>query len=317
MSKIRIIRYSGELQKIWDEFVSRSRNATFLFYRNYMDYHSDRFKDHSLLVYNDEKLIALFPANIEGEVLCSHCGLTYGGFLTNREMSVPLMLKTFEAFFEYCSKNGIEKVVYKTIPYIYSDVPSEEDSYALFYFGAELIRRQVSTTVFLEDYKLNYKRKNGYNKAIKSGIVLKESDDLKDFFEIVKVNLNNKYGVKPAHTYEEMSMLKERFPENIKFFGAYSNDELLGGAVVYQNKRTAHLQYLHVSENGKRYRTGDFIVVKLLSEIYKDYKFFDFGHSTEDGGKTLNENLIKFKESFGGFAVCYDVYSININKSNG
>ena len=46
-----------------------------------MDYHNDRFKDHSLMVFKDDKLIALLPANIVDFNLRSHQGLTYGGFL--------------------------------------------------------------------------------------------------------------------------------------------------------------------------------------------------------------------------------------------
>ena len=40
-----IIKYTPEYRQQWDAYVAKARNATFLFYRNYMDYHSDRFKD--------------------------------------------------------------------------------------------------------------------------------------------------------------------------------------------------------------------------------------------------------------------------------
>ena len=46
-----IRRYHTADQPLWDDYVSRARNATFLFYRAYMDYHADRFLDHSLMVY--------------------------------------------------------------------------------------------------------------------------------------------------------------------------------------------------------------------------------------------------------------------------
>ena len=72
------------MQQSWDEFVARSRNATFLHYRDYMDYHSDRFHDHSLIFLSDKgKIVALLPANAAGEALYSHQGLTYGGMLVS------------------------------------------------------------------------------------------------------------------------------------------------------------------------------------------------------------------------------------------
>lgn len=42
-------RYTPEDKSIWDKYVDKARNATFLFHRDYMDYHADRFRDHSLL----------------------------------------------------------------------------------------------------------------------------------------------------------------------------------------------------------------------------------------------------------------------------
>ena len=47
----RIVRYDATHHDEWNRSVAKARNATFLFYREYMDYHSDRFKDHSLLFY--------------------------------------------------------------------------------------------------------------------------------------------------------------------------------------------------------------------------------------------------------------------------
>ncbi|MDO4958531.1 MAG: GNAT family N-acetyltransferase [Prevotellaceae bacterium] len=61
---ISICRYTQNKQTEWDAFVKVSKNGTFLFLRAYMDYHSDRFTDHSLMYYNEKgKLIAVLPAN--------------------------------------------------------------------------------------------------------------------------------------------------------------------------------------------------------------------------------------------------------------
>ena len=39
---------------------------------------------------------------------------------------------------------------------------------------------------------------------------------------------------------------------------------------------------------------------------------FDFGVSTEQRGSYLNEGLIFQKEGFGGRAICYDTYAIDL-----
>ena len=80
-TRIEIQQYIPALRPEWDCFIANSRNGTFLFFRNYMDYHSDRFIDNSLLFRYKGKLIAVLPANREGDVLWSHQGLTYGGLV--------------------------------------------------------------------------------------------------------------------------------------------------------------------------------------------------------------------------------------------
>ena len=79
---IEIVRYTPDKAAEWDAFVRQSKNATFLFYRGYMDYHADRFADYSLMFYDKGRLCALLPANDGGDgTLWSHRGLTYGGLL--------------------------------------------------------------------------------------------------------------------------------------------------------------------------------------------------------------------------------------------
>lgn len=60
---IEIHRYTTAYHRDWNDFVSESSNSTFLFLREYMEYHADRFTDYSLLVYDGNKLLALLPAN--------------------------------------------------------------------------------------------------------------------------------------------------------------------------------------------------------------------------------------------------------------
>ena len=57
-----IKKYSPADRTAWDQFVKTSKNGTFLFERAYMDYHSDRFTDFSLLIFRKGRLYALLPA---------------------------------------------------------------------------------------------------------------------------------------------------------------------------------------------------------------------------------------------------------------
>ena len=42
-------RYAAAQRELWDQFIRESKNGTFLFMRDYMDYHQDRFVDFSAI----------------------------------------------------------------------------------------------------------------------------------------------------------------------------------------------------------------------------------------------------------------------------
>jgi hypothetical protein len=310
---MEVIKYKNEYKNEWDNFISKSKNSTFLFYRNYMDYHSDRFIDNSFMFYYKNKLIALLPANINNECLISHGGLTYGGLLTNQDISTSKVLNIFNSLKEYLQKSNIRKINYKTIPHIYHELPSEEDQYALFINNAQLIRRDVSSTISLANFACKSNKKSGARKAENNNVRIELSYELNDFFSIVNNGLREKYNVSAVHSPDEMKMLMSKFPENIKLWGAFKKDKIVAGAIVFETKKVVHTQYLSNSEEGKFLRAMDLLVISLL-DYYSDKKqWFDFGISTEDSGKYLNTNLIKLKEEFGASAINYDTYQWTLN----
>ena len=82
---ITLKKYSSEDKNQWDAFCDTAKNATFLFKRDFMDYHTNRFEDFSLLLYKEGVLLALLPANRLETTLYSHQGLTYGGFIVGKK----------------------------------------------------------------------------------------------------------------------------------------------------------------------------------------------------------------------------------------
>lgn len=302
--------YSPEMKSEWDAFVGASKNGLFLFFRDYMDYHHDRFEDHSIVVYRQNKLYALLPANISHDVLYTHQGLTFGGLIVNEHFTAAESLTIFKLINAYLRNEGIQKVVYKAIPWLYHQQPAEEDLYAIYRTtNAKLVARDISTTVRLDmPLAYNEMRNRGIKKALHHGIMVEESNRWTDFWEVLTTNLQTKYHVSPVHSLSEIRMLKARFPHNIRLFTAQQNSKVLGGTVVYEYGNVAHTQYISASLEGKKLHALDLLLDKLIHEVYQDKTWFDFGKSTEQQGTILNEGLIFQKESFGGRAVCYDWY---------
>jgi len=81
-------RYTSEFKDSWDHFIATAKNATFLFNRGFMDYHSHRFQDFSVLIYKDDQLYAVIPANVKESVVYAHQGLTYGSFVPGVRQSL-------------------------------------------------------------------------------------------------------------------------------------------------------------------------------------------------------------------------------------
>lgn len=309
-----IKKYTTEYKNIWNEFVKKSKNSHFLFQRDYMEYHSDRFEDFSIMIFgNNDKLVSILPANIKDDILYSHQGLTFGGFLVDDKMKTETMLEIFESLKLFLKEQNIKKIVYKCIPYIYHINPSEEDKYALFRNDAKLIRRDVTTTIYLEN-KIKYQeqRARAVKKAIKNDLVFEESKDFKSYWGILEETLNSQHNAKPVHNIEEIERLANLFPDNIKLFVAIKDTKVLGGTLVFENEITVHTQYLANSFEGRNVGALDFVIDKLINEVYSNKRYFDFGISNEDAGRYLNTGLIAQKEGFGARAVVHDFYELEI-----
>lgn len=305
-----IKRYNGEEDKeAWNQFVKNSKQGTFLLDRSYMDYHSDRFTDHSLMIYKNDKLYAILPANQNNDILYSHQGLTYGGLITNSKASAEDVCKVFIQINGYLKTNCFKKIIYKAIPWIYQQVPAEEDLYAIVKeCHAQLTVRNIASVINMSHpLKWNRDRHYGANKAHTDGIIAERSQDFATFWKILEDNLMLTYQAKPVHTLAEILLLKSRFPEHIQLYVAHKGEDILGGTLLYITPQVVHAQYISATPEGKHSHAIDAIFRKVLQD-YKECKFFDFGTSNEDGGKVLNTSLIYQKEGFGGRGVVYDTY---------
>lgn len=308
-----IVRYSPERAGEWNRFVAESKNGTFLFDRGYMDYHADRFADHSLMFYNEKtgKLYALLPANRHGDVLYSHQGLSYGGLVMSTEVTTANVCQLFGELNIYLSAEGFCKVMYKAIPWFYHRVPSEEDLYALsLVCKAQLAGRDVSSTIIpVSPVKWKRDRRYAANKAKRTGIVVRQNDDFSEFWKILSDNLSEKFNARPVHTLQEIELLHSRFPENILLWEAYSSDgDLLAGTVIYKSYGVVHSQYISASPEGKRLHAVDALYDYLIHHAYATAKYIDLGTSNMPHSNDLHESLIYQKEGFGGRAVCCDTY---------
>jgi hypothetical protein len=308
---LEIVRYTSDKVREWNQFVVQSKNGTFLFDRSYMDYHSDRFHDHSLMCYIDGRLMAVLPANASGDVLYSHQGLTYGGLVMSSQLTITGTMTLLREMNELLRGEGFRRVVYKAIPWIYHRLSAEEDLYALYHeCKARIVARDYSTNIFLgANLRWERVRRRGIVRAERAGLHVETSDNYADFWQVLTDNLGTKYGVRPVHSLAEIELLHGRFPDNIVLYQAVRDGEVLGGVVLYVSPQVVHAQYSSATPEGKSLGAIDLIYDRIMHHDYKDYPYFDFGRSTENAdGSGLNETLVFQKEGFGARGLCYDIY---------
>ena len=296
----------------WNTFISKAKNATFLFHRDFMEYHQDRFEDFSLIVMEGETIVCVLPANRVDNILYSHQGLTYGGLVYGDKLKQAGVISVLKALLSFLEQNGIDKIYFKTIPFIYHHKPAEEINYALFLAAAKLERRDSLSVIDLtKSYCIANGRKEGIKKGIIANLKIKEVEDFKDFWNKILIpNLINKHQVKPVHSLEEITKLKMLFPDNIRQFNVYHNDNIVAGTTVFVSQNVAHSQYIAADETRNKNGSLDFLHNYLLTEVFIEKRFFDFGISNENQGKKLNGGLAFWKESFGASTLVQDFYEV-------
>jgi hypothetical protein len=306
-------RYTPARKAEWNAFLLSAKNATFLFERDYMEYHSDRFIDYSLMVFQGKKLMALLPGNLNGNGdIVSHEGLTYGGLILSRSISLLKVMACFQASLHYLCEQGIARLYYKQIPSFYCSASNDDVAFVLYLLDAKIKQRDASV-VINQANRLSFRkgRKSEISKARRFGVRLTEEFVFSSFWERVLIpRLARRYGVSPVHTMEEMAYLASKYPENIKQFSAYFGGQIVAGTTIYETPGVAHTQYIGVTALGKRTGALDYLINWLIGERYQHKQYFDFGTCKKGDRRALNYGLLNWKEGFGGRCYSHDYYEI-------
>ncbi len=312
MKNFSVKRYQNSDYQDWNAFIGKSKNATFLFDRDFMDYHSDRFQDYSLIVLDKEKLIAVLPANVAGNEVFSHQGLSYGGLIYSEKTKLTSVIEIFKSILSFLDENKIKKLQLKLVPSVYHQKPAEELNYALFLANAQLIRRDSLAVIDLSKKNILSKlRKRGIQKGISNNFVIEEVEEFEGFWnEILIPNLAKKHQTKPVHSLKEITKLKVLFPENIRQFNVYENGIIVAGTTVFESENVAHCQYISGDEDRNDMGGLDLLFYHLIKEVFNEKRFFDFGISNENKGRKLNNGLSYWKESFGASTIVQDFYEV-------
>ncbi len=316
---IQIVPYSNDQESLWDEWCQEARNATFLHTKKFLNYHGDRFKDLSLLIYQDSELVAIFPAaedRNDPSHIISHPGATFGGIVHQGRLGGGAMIRALEAVKSYYRELGYSKLTYKVTPYAYASFSAQDDLYALFRLNARRVRCDLSSIITLSEKRTPSKRRlRSLKKASKQVEVEVGEKLLPEFWQVLSENLERKHEAKPVHTYEEMRELIKKFSQEIEVYCGLINGAVQAGVLFFNSPSVCHAQYIASSEIGYAASALDAVFEKAIEGASKKgVRYFDFGISNEENGQILNEGLYRFKSEFGGGGMVHEFYEVDLEK---
>lgn len=315
MKKYSIRPYQESDYELWNTFVSAAKNATFLFHRDFMEYHKERFEDFSLLVFDKVKLVAVLPANRVDNKVYSHQGLTYGGLVYASKLKIEKIEVILDLLFDFFKSKRIEHFYLHPIPSFYLGQGNAAIDFFLMKKGAQLYRKEMNMVAHLhQEVPISKSKLKHFRRTEVLGLRVVEETNFQPFWEkILEPRLAEKYDTKPVHSLAEIQLLHERFPKNIKQFSAYLEDKIVAGITIFEFENGVKSQYGATSKKGEKYRALDFLFISLLDVFQKRGKhFFDMGIVNDSGEKGFHSGLLQQKEELGCTVWNQDFYKIKL-----
>jgi hypothetical protein len=309
------VAYEAGHEPAWEALCAKAINATFLHTRRFLSYHGERFKDRSALLMHEGKAVGLLPAaELPGEpsTVMSHPGATYGGLLHDGWLGGSRMIEAFALLKAHYAGLGYSRLRYKALPYFYALAPAQDDLYALARHGGRRYRCDLSSTIDLASRKGPDKRgRYELRQAAAAAQISREQALLSEFMPVLAENLSSRHKLAPVHSFEELELLRSRFPDRIFLRSALIDGKLEAGTVVFASPRAWHLQYMGSTPKGREHFALDLAVESVIEEATAaGLRYLDFGNSNEEQGSVLNDGLFRYKAKFGASGTAYEFYEL-------
>lgn len=299
---------------VWNDFIRKAGNATFLFDRNFMEYHSDRFDDFSLMIFQKEQLVAVFPAHRIENKIFSHSGLTYGGLCLLKKTDIVLHKSCLQVLLSFLRAQDLTHLTVKVLPQFYDMELVNQFRYLAFVCGGILKGSELNMCIDYNNYAISKSKLKHLRKPISYDLEIVEAAPLSVFWKsVLEPLLMDRYRTTPVHSLEEMEQLQKNFPENIKQFAVYCDAEIVGGITIFEFEDGVKSQYGAATVLGKELRALDYLFVHLISKYQKcGMRFFDMGVVTDSSEMGFNAGLLQQKKELGCTTFLQDIIEFEL-----
>ena len=295
---IEIIKYHAAHKDEWNNFVKKADNFSFLFYRDYMEYHSDRFTDFSLMLYEKRKLKALLPGNIDNQHFVSHQGLTYGSLIHLPGFTFDKAQLYYAHFFDFLKKHTIRSITIKLPPFFYPSSHTQVQTFLLNSLQHATTSSDIGAFIHCSNHTFP-KSTIEKRKLQLDQFYVEENASLEEYWQMLKQNLATYHQSKPVHTLAEMENLQRTFPHHIKLFCLRnkSSHNMDAGTLYFDQGEIAKMQYIASSAQGRTNRATHALYYLFINHLKDSHKIIDMGTCMK--GNSVNTNLLYLKQRFG------------------
>jgi hypothetical protein len=307
---ISITRLGASDREMWSDFVARSSNGTVFHLPAFLDYHPEgRFDNHHLAATSADGVHAIIPGALtkrdDGVWFRSYPGASWGGLVLPDTTGLEETEACVEALLLYCRNMGWAGVEMTLPPQVYHRRPSSYTDFALLRRGFQYRKRELTAVIDLGrmgdeiDLAFGDSARRGAAKARKLGLTVFENPDFSKFYPVLEANLQDRHGVRPTHTLEELERLRGLVGcDWIRQFVAVGDEGVLAGMVMFHcNPRVTLAFYISHDARFQSLRPVN-LVYREVIRWARDcgYRYLDLGTFTLD--MQVNYGLCRFKESF-------------------
>ena len=322
IKKIQVTPFNSANAEEWDSFVrNKARNGGLFHERKFLGYHPEgKFNDASLMFYEDKELVGVFPAAyVEkdgAKNIVSHPGSSNGGLVYENTSNLDTVLSMLEGLILYYKDQGVRSIEMKIAEPIFNKLPDGELTYLLWHRGFRMISQEISTCVLVAENKsweaFCRKRNLSYiRKLEREGVTVEETEDLNIVYPVIESNLGARYGKKPTHTKEELSLLKSLYPDRIHYWIAKKGTDILGTIVLFDvNNHCVHDFYIAKNEELGDTKVMPLLFHKVMEHYHgRGFTWFNFGISSR--GQQIKWGILEAKETIGGRATARQVWGMD------
>jgi hypothetical protein len=251
----------------------------------------------------------------EGRILISHPGASYGGFVFNPNLGIQDAVSIVDEVLSFLTAEQFTKLILTTPPIVYHTVMNNYLDFALSVRGSRYLRRELSAVIEMSEDPLSTfkpEARTAVRKSLKSGVRVRESKEYPAFYKILEKNLKMRHNVTPTHSLSELETLVRLFPERIRLFAAYVEEEMIGGIVLFIcNTRTVLAFYISHVEKHQSLRPVNQLIYQVMRWSHeRSYRYLDLGTFTLRMEPDFG--LAKFKETFRARGVFRDTLEIDL-----